>query len=534
MAPAIANLEKMLKVPYGCGEQNMITSAPNVYVLDYLRGVGKKDEEIETKAKKHIASGFTRQQKYRHKDGSYSIWGGDDGKGSTWLTAFVLKVFTQASDFVDLPVENLRQSLDFLLRKQKKDGCFVEHGYSYSIRGDTRTLTATVLTTLLEAKRSKSFFAVDAEVLDRAFECVANEAVADDKKKIEVVEEEKEDEEEDEIIHTFQEKPMKLDAYSKSVIAYALSFYESLDEQDEEATSVRRAKSLSDDIINELVEISNSSIPGQLFWPGRHNSRSKAVETTAYAVLTLTLKERLPESLKAIKWLATQRNGYGGFVSTQDTIVALHAIAKFSGKVSSEVNDMVVTAKETGVDTLEHSFTLNEDNLLLLQREKLSGVPNTLDVTVTGKGCFMVQTLLRYNVKTSPNKKDFDLSAKLSDDRTVLKVCAAYTGRKEATEMVVMEFELLSGFVADKMSLEDLLNDASAEAPVKRYEYDEEKATIALYFDNMPAEEQCWEIQVEQKMKVDKLKPANVQVYDYYNQEDITETDYISNEIDDE
>ena len=45
--------------------------------------------------------------------------------------------------------------------------------------------------------------------------------------------------------------------------------------------------------------------------------------------------------------------------------------------------------------------------------------------------------------------------------------------------------------------------------------------TVALYFDDVPAERQCWEIKVRAKMRVQKLRPAVVQVYDYYNQEDI-------------
>jgi CD109 antigen len=32
MGPSIAGLERLLTLPFGCGEQNMITMAPNVYV----------------------------------------------------------------------------------------------------------------------------------------------------------------------------------------------------------------------------------------------------------------------------------------------------------------------------------------------------------------------------------------------------------------------------------------------------------------------------------------------------------------------
>ena len=39
--------------------------------------------------------GYQRELNYRHSDGSFSAFGESDGDGSTWLTAFVLKVFAQ-------------------------------------------------------------------------------------------------------------------------------------------------------------------------------------------------------------------------------------------------------------------------------------------------------------------------------------------------------------------------------------------------------------------------------------------------------
>ena len=40
MAPSLANLDKLVTTPYGCGEQNMISVVPNIYLLEYLEGKG--------------------------------------------------------------------------------------------------------------------------------------------------------------------------------------------------------------------------------------------------------------------------------------------------------------------------------------------------------------------------------------------------------------------------------------------------------------------------------------------------------------
>ena len=63
----------------------------------------------------------------------------------------------------------------------------------------------------------------------------------------------------------------------------------------------------------------------------------------------------------------------------------------------------------------EHKFELNEDNLLLVQKSKLETLipegDNPVAFKVQGKGCFMVQTVLRYNVKESPDKTSFTMTA---------------------------------------------------------------------------------------------------------------------------
>ena len=98
LAPSLANLDKLVKMPTGCGEQNMIGMAPNVYATEYMIGTGNRDPTVEAKAKEYMLSGFASQQKFRHPNGAYSVWGPQQDKvGSLWLTSFVVKVFSQAS-----------------------------------------------------------------------------------------------------------------------------------------------------------------------------------------------------------------------------------------------------------------------------------------------------------------------------------------------------------------------------------------------------------------------------------------------------
>ncbi|MGH0176057.1 UNVERIFIED_CONTAM: hypothetical protein FKN15_072113 [Acipenser sinensis] len=54
---AMQNLDRLLAMPFGCGEQNMVLFAPNIYILKYLQGTGQLTEEIKAKATRFLESG---------------------------------------------------------------------------------------------------------------------------------------------------------------------------------------------------------------------------------------------------------------------------------------------------------------------------------------------------------------------------------------------------------------------------------------------------------------------------------------------
>ena len=57
MGPTLTDLDKLLAMPYGCGEQNMLKFAPNIYILQYLTKTNQLTKEIEERAKKYLISG---------------------------------------------------------------------------------------------------------------------------------------------------------------------------------------------------------------------------------------------------------------------------------------------------------------------------------------------------------------------------------------------------------------------------------------------------------------------------------------------
>ncbi len=57
MGPTLSGLHRLIKLPTGCGEQNLAHLAVNVYVLDYLEATRQTDSKHYQKAKRYIEQG---------------------------------------------------------------------------------------------------------------------------------------------------------------------------------------------------------------------------------------------------------------------------------------------------------------------------------------------------------------------------------------------------------------------------------------------------------------------------------------------
>ncbi|VTJ68680.1 Hypothetical predicted protein [Marmota monax] len=156
-------LKHLIVTPSGCGEQNMIGMTPTVIAVHYLDqteqwekfGLEKRQNALEL-----IKKGYTQQLAYRQPSSAYAAF--TNRAPSTWLTAYVVKVFSLAVNLIAIDSQVLCGAVKWLiLEKQKPDGLFQEDGpviaqqmtggYQNSVEGDV-ALTAFVLIALQEAK----------------------------------------------------------------------------------------------------------------------------------------------------------------------------------------------------------------------------------------------------------------------------------------------------------------------------------------------------------------------------------------------
>lgn len=57
MGSSISGIENLLKMPYGCGEQNMINFAPSMFIRAYLNTVRQLTPSIDKKSIRFMTSG---------------------------------------------------------------------------------------------------------------------------------------------------------------------------------------------------------------------------------------------------------------------------------------------------------------------------------------------------------------------------------------------------------------------------------------------------------------------------------------------
>lgn len=64
MGRAMKNLDQLLAMPYGCGEQNMLLFAPNIFILNYLKSTGQLTPEVQEKATRFLESGTFQPRRW--------------------------------------------------------------------------------------------------------------------------------------------------------------------------------------------------------------------------------------------------------------------------------------------------------------------------------------------------------------------------------------------------------------------------------------------------------------------------------------
>ncbi|XP_060586843.1 alpha-2-macroglobulin-like isoform X2 [Ruditapes philippinarum] len=579
MGTFIGLIVTKIKMPFGCGEQNIKSLTPSVVIARYLTKLNRLDEKTKGLLKKVCGVGVRKEFNYLHRDGSYSAFGeqanlcvcGKPGtkSGSTWLTAYVLMSFSllYSDDITYIDPQTLKKSFDYIKNNATVKDCdyqyFIEKGelihtemkgISSSRFGFTSFITIAVMDYRLAAlKAGLTDSAQEAKTLqDGAVGWLKGHQ---------------------------EELIAKKEPYQLAIVAYALArantitpdvdsaaLLETLENvlagneqvlEEEEACvysptsgESKRCKSDTDCGNNYMeccmVPCSNgmkkcSRKPYRpVFRNGQmsdEQSPSKSIEMNGYRMMaylylynTETNSEKKATLLKKIdtlkEWLLSKRRGNGLFESTQDTVVALRALATYAMTFPNQQGaDFTVTAK---VDdkTVTDTVVVNDDTYTTIAEKKLdvSSPPSAVSAAVTGlKGVAYLNLVALYNVDKNVTTKPYliDIEPRKKNDKALMRVCFSrnpeFTG--DIGSMITVQMEAQTG--SNILNVQPENNDSPDFSPEK-YEFDKESSLLNVYYmvnSNPLDEERCLHIYYEVDFVVENVQPKEIRVSNYYSPE---------------
>ncbi|KAH9281787.1 Alpha-2-macroglobulin-like protein 1 [Echinococcus granulosus] len=543
---ALANLDGLIQLPTGCGEQNLVKVAPSVYVLRHLLLLHKHQanatsatdssryDGVTRKAATYILHGFSNQLHYRHPhNGAFSVFGPHDGSnGSTWLTAYVFDVFSEAEklpivSITGQPLEahaTLVSAFNFLLSQQRAstDGCFEEAStrfltwtQNYNEVENRLQLTAHVLaalgsanTALREAKGEEFTHCVRSAI--KCIESTTHQL-------------------------PFTQWPTSLLAK----VVYATNAF-----PHQANASVRNA------MVTELIARSElqSTISGSLrWWPESASSMTRRsyltkvlnLETTAYALLALSPTNlSMQDQLATMQWISQQQNEKGGFYSTQDTVVALRALTQNAAAFPSPTLPTPVLIHSTPTSLVDVRLQVSEANQLVAHTFEI-GAHNhsdiaTLRVSIKSltRVCIAIHFTAIYHV-TKPRVGDDVFDLEISVDQggsnataactTALTTLCLHPARVQSTGMLLVTVQLPSGWTVTMRELDNVpLNRG-----LQKVEFNAQRQEVSAYFNGFSTEsgdaERCFTVPMHQRTFVQDAQPGLVTARDYYNPHEIVQ-----------
>ncbi|RXN25902.1 complement C3-like protein [Labeo rohita] len=490
---------RLIVQPSGCGEQNMIYMTLPLIATHYLDSTNQWEAvgmERRNEAITHINTGYQRQLGYRKTDGSYAAW--KERPSSTWLTAYVSKVFAMANNLVVIDENVLCSALKWLvLHKQLPDGSFKEDAFVIhgEMVGDVRgkdaevSLTAFVVIAMQEGSEI----------------CAASSLHESIRKAVAFLE---------------GRFPKLTNPYAVAMTSYAMA----------------NVGKLNKDILMKH----STKLEAGVSWtvPGQHHH---SLEATAYAVLALVKAKDFDRAGEAVHWLGKQQSHYGGSGTTQATIMVFQAVAEYRTQVNDRQNFNLEVELSVAGRSKPVKYTIKNDNKHLTRSDKMD-INKDFNVTARGTGTATLSVLTLYYARPA-EKSDcefFDLTVKMEEDpeKTILfliyqhvLIMAVFTlglfnwlepnykSDKSDATMTILDIGIPTGFTVDDRDLEEL--STGKERYVQKFEMDKvlsERGSLILYLDKvLRRESQRIVFRMHKMIDVGLLQPAAVTIYEYYS-----------------
>jgi hypothetical protein len=356
-------LEALLRDPNGCFEQSSSSTYPNVLVLQYLRESDQTKPEIERRAQELLDRGYQKLLSFecldpveRKKEG-YE-WFGGTAPPHEALTAYGLMEFRDMARVHEVDPVMLERTRQYLLHQRDGQGGFQRNPRALDTfgRAPQHITNAYIVWALTESGKDDD---------------VAKELNA---------------------LH--EQAQTSKDPYFLSLVANCLI---NRAKTAEAVTLLKKIGGLQK--ADGHLDAEQTSITGS-------GGRDLQIETTSLALLAW-LKAN-PGAFnapiqKAVRWLGQQRGGYGGFGSTQSTILALKALVLYTkaNKKTSQAGRLDLFVGDKPVASLAFPAGAAEALTLTVPDPENTLKPgkNRLRIEITGQNVFPYTLTWSYHTR---------------------------------------------------------------------------------------------------------------------------------------
>lgn len=465
-------------MPGGCGEQTLLGFVPDIAIYKYLKATNQLTPALNDKLNQYLLAGYQNELNYQRYDGGFSAFGNNDASSSTWLSAYAAWSFYLAKDYITISSNVIQNSLDFIVQQAKTDGSFNEPGrvIHSDMQGEAGSGVAlTAYVTIVLSTLANDYPGVKLS-RDAAVAYLVNQL--------------------DSIT----------DAYTLGVIANALQ---------------AAGSSKATDAFDKFYAL-KSETPTEVSWkkPVSANqnfyyaARSVDIEITSYGLRLLVARNsNLDTVIKVVKYLISQSNSFGGYSSSQDTVMALIALSDFASAYSLNLANMNIKLNPNVGNVF--NVTVDATNSLTLQSFSLNEKARKLLIQPSGTGVAIVSLTCNFYDDPSKVTPSFNVTSVFLSTcryRTQVQICAKYTGAGSSSNMAIMEVRLPSGFIYQQAWWNPNPN-----PDISKIETYESNTVVVYYFNNISNKGTCVTLDAYRSGEVGNLKPGTVQVTDYYD-----------------
>ncbi|KAL2091988.1 hypothetical protein ACEWY4_011786 [Coilia grayii] len=508
-------IQQLVNLPRGSAEKELMGLLPLYYVYHYMEqgghwaSLGPEATNIKADLKRKMKEGLISIMSFKTQlQDAFSMW--KNREPSTWLTALMVRTLAEVDKYIAVDGIALARFVNWLVDScQKRDGSFLETSKYKPVKlmgagGDT-TEQAAYLT---------SFIVIAIKSAMEIPECKL-ELYEDALKKAESF-----------LFSKVQSGELR-SLYVRAVAAYALTL---LDSSSMPALSLYEGLQSAASVKGNPPVVRFWHDPSEPLNPLKpHKASAQTVETTAYVLLTTLHRGHASYAKPILTWITQDQRYGGGFYSTQDTILCLDALAKYSVMTKDASLNMDIKAEYRTKGNLGY-ISLTENRPL----GKTITVTKNDDILLstglsTGVSVANLKTVY-YKMTEDNDSCHFDISIEIkprkikSNDYMELLpriiACARYKPMENEvyteSSHTVLEIQLPTGVNALQEDLDMLQN--GLESRISNYEIDGDKVIIQL--DSVPsAAPYCVGFRIQELFVTGMASGSLYRVYEYHDSE---------------